>query len=182
MKTFYKTTLFCAFLFFASNLFAQTAREKGMELYESGDYKAAIEILQQIVTNDENDGEAWRFLAMALAKNGDKKQASKAFDRAEDFRDEDLNKIYDSPVKITSKRFPRYTEIARRNKVSGSVKLAVEFRSDGKLGLIFPLNELPDGLTDSAVKAASGIKFQPAVRNGKAATVIKFVEYQFSLF
>lgn len=162
--------------------FAQATREKGIELYENGDYKAAIEILQKIVEADANDGEARRFLAMSFAGTGDKKQAREVFKKGDHITDKDLNRNYDSPVKITVKRFARATERARRNGVSGSVRLAVEFRSDGKIGLIFPLNELPDGLTESAIKAASGFEFEPAIKNGKALTVIKFVEYHFSFY
>jgi len=170
--------LFCAvILSLAGFAAAQTEREKGVEFYEKGNYKAAAETLQKVVEADETDGEAWRFLGMAFAKTDDKKQARKAFEKADDFRDEDLNKNYDKPVEITSKPRPR-----RRNNVSGRIKLAVEFRHDGQIGFIFPLIQLPDGLTENAAEATKNIKFNPAIRNGKTVTVIKFIEYSFTIY
>ena len=65
---------FSFLLLLTTFLIAQTHREKGIELYESGDYKAAVEMLQKAVEVGENDGEAWRFLGMAFAKTDDKKQ------------------------------------------------------------------------------------------------------------
>lgn len=162
--------------------FAQSVREKGIELYQNGDYKAAIEILQRVVEADENDGMAWRFLGMAYARTNNEEQSRKTFDKADDFRDEDLNKTYDIPIKFIKLPKNNYTKKARQNNVKGRVKLAVEFRFDGKIGFIFPIKELPDGLTESAVKAANSIEFEPAVKNGRAVTVIKFVEYIFSIY
>lgn len=166
----------------AGSLFAQTEREKAVELYESGDSKAAIEMLKKIVEKDANDGEVWRLLGMAYAKIDNEKQARKILKKAAEFPETDLEKNYDSAVKIIAKRFPKYTESARRNGISGTIKLAVEFRSNGKLGLIFPLSELPDGLTDSAIYAAEGIEFDPAVRKGRYVTAVKFIEYSFTIY
>ncbi len=181
--SFYKILLAFSFLLLLTTFsFAQIEREKGIELYESGDYKAAAEILQKAVETDETDGEAWRFLGMAFANTNDKKQARKAFEKAVDFHDKDLNKNYDIPVEITSRSYPRYTETARRNNVSGRIKLAVEFRHDGQIGFIFPLTQLSDGLTENAAEAARNIKFNPAIRNGKTVTVIKFIEYSYTIY
>ncbi len=176
------TTIFIIVLFSISFAFAQTEREKGIESYEKGDYQAAAESLQKVTQTDEKDGEAWRFLGMAYARIKDIKQSRKAFDKANDFNDKDLNDAYDKPVKIISKRPPQYTEEARRNQVSGRIKVAVEFGSDGKIKFVVPLRGLSYGLTESAVKAASEIRFEPAVKNGKTVTVIKIVEYSFDIF
>ncbi len=180
---FYKipSAFFTLFLL-AFNLCAQTERDKGIEFYKKGDYKTASEVLQKAVEADANDGEAWRFLGMAFARTNNRKEARKAFVNANKFRDEDLNESYEKPLKITAKRFPRYTTAARNNNVEGNIKLAVEFLSDGKIGVIFPINELSDGLTDSAVEAAKGLKFTPAVKNGKAVTVVKLIEYSFTIY
>lgn len=162
--------------------FAQTEREKGIELYENGDFKAAIETLQKAVETDENDGEAWRFLGMALAEVNDSKQARQAFDNAKKINDVDINKSFDSPLKITFKLPAKYTQEARRNRTSGKVILAIEFRRNAKIGRIFPYKQLTDGLTENAILTANQMKFEPAVRNGKSVTVIKFVEYGFMTF
>jgi tetratricopeptide (TPR) repeat protein len=183
MKKIYKISLLFAIVLLSINFaFAQTEREKGMESYEKGDYQAAFEALQKAVEADKKDGEAWRFLGMTYARMKDLKQARKAFDKAAESKDEDLNDTYDKPVKIISKRPPGYTEQARLNRITGRIKVAVELGSDGKIKYIVPIRGLPDGLTQNAVIAASGIKFEPAVRDGKPVTVIKFVEYSFDIY
>lgn len=180
--TIYKITLLCGLiLVFASFVFAQAEREKGIELYEQGDYKAAVEVFQKVVEADEKDGESWRFLGMAYARMGNNIQTHKAFDKADDFPDKELNKNYDVPVKITKLYKNKYTKEAGKNYVTGTVKLAVEFGRDGKIGYIFPVKELPYGLTESSIKAATKIKFEPAVRDDKNVTVIMFIEYNFAI-
>lgn len=184
MKNSFRKLIFFGIIIlsFAGFVAAQTEREKGVEFYEKGNYKVAAETLQKTVEADETDGEAWRFLGMAFARIDDKKQARKAFKKADDFREKDLNKNYDIPVEITSKSYPKYTETARRNNVSGTIKLAVEFRHDGQIGFIFPLTQLSDGLTENAAETAKNIKFNPAIRNGKTVTVIKFIEYSYTIY
>ena len=174
-------SLFIIFLLTAA-AFAQTEREKGIELYENGNYKEAVENLQKVIETGENDGEAWRFLGMAHFALKNYKQARKAFDNCKQSEDVELNKTYDKLLKISFKSHPKYTMEARRNLTSGKVILAVEFGRDGKIGRIFPYKTLLDGLTESAVSAAGKMKFEPALRNGKSVTVIKFVEYDFMTF
>ena len=164
------------------NLPAQTEREKGIEFYEGGDYKAAIESLEKAVKTDKNDGEAWHFLGMAYGRNRESNKASVAFEKAKNFSDEDLTKLYDTPLKIISKRPAKFTLEARRNNVSGKVVLFVEFRHDGKIGYVFPYRILPDGLTENSMETARNIKFEPAIRNGKPVTVVKLVEYSFTIY
>lgn len=175
-------TTFLTIFILAGFSFAQSERERGIELYESGDYKAAIETLQRATLLDENDVEAWRFLGMAHARTNNKKQARKAFEKIKDWQNEELNKNFDTPVKILTKRPARYTEEARRNNISGTVKLAVEFGKDGQIKYIFPITELLHGLTENAVKTASEIKFEPAVKNNKTVTAIKIVSYSFEIY
>jgi tetratricopeptide (TPR) repeat protein len=183
MKILYKISsvaaFFCLFVGFVQ---AQAERDKGIELYEKGDHQAAAEILQKVVEADKKDGEAWRFLGMAYARTKNLKQSRKAFGKAADFKDEDLNDNYDKPLKIISKRPPRYTEEARRDLISGRIKVAVEFGADGAIKYVVPIRGLSHGLTENAVKAASEIKFEPAIRNDKTVTVIKFVEYSFDIY
>lgn len=54
MKDFYKISLSLIFAFsLTHSIYAQTEREKGVELYEKGDYPAAIEILQKATETDK---------------------------------------------------------------------------------------------------------------------------------
>jgi beta-lactamase regulating signal transducer with metallopeptidase domain len=87
-----------------------------------------------------------------------------------------------NPIRLLSKPHPTYTDEARKNGVTGSVKLRVTFLDSGIIGDVIPVNMLPDGLTESAVEAAKGIKFQPATKNGTPLTVTKLVEYSFTTF
>jgi protein TonB len=62
---------------------------------------------------------------------------------------------------------PVYTEAARRNGVEGSVYLRVLVGEDGKVEMAKVVRGLPDGLTEQALKAAYGLKFEPAKKEGK---------------
>lgn len=75
-----------------------------------------------------------------------------------------------------------YTELARKNRIEGRVKLLVEFMSNGTIGLIFPLQSLPDGLTENCIEAAQQIKFQPAQKDGKPISTVKTITYDSSTF
>lgn len=85
-------------------------------------------------------------------------------------------------IRITSKPRPNYTDTARQNQVQGKVLLRVTFLASGQIGKIFPITNLPDGLTEEAVAAAKLMKFKPEVRNKKPVTITKTVEYNFTLY
>ena len=85
------------------------------------------------------------------------------------------------PLQILSKPQAKYTDVARQNNVQGIIRLRVTFNANGTIGKITPINNLPYGLTEQAVEAAQLIKFKPAVRNGVPFTVVKQVEYPFTL-
>lgn len=97
-----------------------------------------------------------------------------------------------TPLKITKKVQPAYTEAAAKAKVEGIVVLSVVFLSTGKIGQItYPraaaqhlLKEdllLKYGLVDKAIEAAKLIEFIPAMRDGVPITIVKRVEYNFTL-
>lgn len=75
-----------------------------------------------------------------------------------------------------------YTEAARKNQVQGTVTLRVIFKADGSIGAVTPISGLADGLTEEAVKAAKRIVFIPAQRDGVLMTVVKQVQYTFTLY
>jgi TonB family protein len=86
------------------------------------------------------------------------------------------------PLRILSKSTAQYTNEARRNGTAGTVQLRVTFLASGAIGDISPVNSLPDGLTQAAIEAAKGIKFEPATENGTPLTVTKLIEYSFTNF
>jgi TonB family protein len=77
---------------------------------------------------------------------------------------------------------PPYTDTARRAQVQGSLRLRVSFLNNGHIGEIHVIKGLHPDLVQNAVKAAKRIKFIPAQVNGVATTVVKTVEYGFTLF
>jgi tetratricopeptide (TPR) repeat protein len=177
----YKTIfIFTLLSLFSSLAFAQTERDKGIELYQKGDYQNAIDYLQKVVITDEKDQDAWLFLGMSFARLKKEEQAIKAFKKADKYSVKELQGK-DINVKIISTPRSRYTDLARQNFVTGETKLAVEFGWDGKIKAVVAFKKLPMGLTENAVNAARGIKFEPATKNGKPITAIKIITNTFSI-
>jgi Flp pilus assembly protein TadD len=84
----YKSLLCLAlFLSFAGFAFAQSEREKGIELYKKENYKEAINVLQKASKQKETktDAEVWNYLGLAYLKNNDTKKAIKALEKAVNF-------------------------------------------------------------------------------------------------
>lgn len=85
-------------------------------------------------------------------------------------------------VKILSKPRANYTDAARQNQVQGKVVLRVTFSANGSIGAISVISGLGNGLTEQAIAAARGIRFEPAKRGGVAYSVTKPVEYTFTIY
>jgi TonB family protein len=86
------------------------------------------------------------------------------------------------PVKIISKPRANYTDAARQNQLQGTVTLRVTFLASGEIGAVSSIEDLPDGLTEQAILAARGIKFEPAKINDIPQTVTKQVQYSFTIY
>jgi hypothetical protein len=172
------TTLLVLF-FSAGTLSAQVSdRDQGIQLYRDGKFTEAIGILERSVGADKTDRAAWLYLAGAYVHTGDKAKAAQAFEKSR-VRTTTPQPKYDSSVKITHKPAANYTEAARRKMQSGTIRVAVEFRADGTIGFAFPLRTDLTDLVEVAVEAAKGIRFEPAMDEGKPVTVINFAEYGF---
>jgi len=76
---------------------------------------------------------------------------------------------------------PNYTDVARKNRTEGIVRLRVVFGANGEVSNITPLSTLPDGLTEEAVKAAQKIQFSPATFHGIPISEMTEFEYVFTL-
>jgi len=72
-----------------------------------------------------------------------------------------------------------YTDDARKAKTHGDVRLRLVLANDGTVKNVFPIKSVGHGLTESAMKAARQIKFEPAVRNGKPASEFMTFVYEF---
>jgi TonB family protein len=83
---------------------------------------------------------------------------------------------------VITKPEPRYTEIARRNRITGTVVLRAVFTSSGAVTNIHAVSNLPDGLTEKAIGAARGIRFIPAIKDGKFVSMWMELQYNFNLY
>jgi len=83
---------------------------------------------------------------------------------------------------ITFKPEPSYTTVARKNNVTGVVRLRAVLAADGHVRYIVPIKRLPDGLTEQSIEAARQIKFTPASVNGRPVSQFVILEYNFNIY
>lgn len=83
---------------------------------------------------------------------------------------------------IIFKPKPRYTDAARQSNVQGSVMLRVTFLANGGIGAITPVSELSHGLTEQAIIAAKKMVFLPQKLGNRTQTVVRPVQYSFSIY
>jgi len=83
---------------------------------------------------------------------------------------------------VTSKPGPGYTEEARKNNVSGTVRLRVILTAEGTVTNISVIRGLPYGLSEKAVAAAKQIRFTPAEKDGHPVSQWALIEYNFYLY
>jgi TonB family protein len=85
-----------------------------------------------------------------------------------------------TPVEITYKPQPVYTDEARSLKLEGEVLLEVNFSAIGGLHVNRVVRGLGHGLDEAAIAAANKMRFKPALRNGQPvdSTAIVHVVFQ----
>ena len=83
---------------------------------------------------------------------------------------------------IRAKPEPSYTEAARKFTVTGAVRLRLILYASGEVRGITPLTRLPHGLTQKAIEAARGIKFDPAIKDGRPVSQYVTIEYNFNIY
>lgn len=85
-----------------------------------------------------------------------------------------------TPVEITFKPNPVYTDDARSLKLEGEVLLEVSFSANGTLHVNRVVRGLGHGLDEAAIAAANKIRFKPALRNGQPmdSTAVVHVTFQ----
>ena len=86
-----------------------------------------------------------------------------------------------SPVEITFKPNPVYTDEARNLKLEGEVLLEVSFSANGTLHVNKVVRGLGHGLDEAAVAAANKIRFKPAMRYGTPVDSTAVVHVMFQL-
>ncbi|SRR6266516_810233 len=85
-------------------------------------------------------------------------------------------------AKIKSRPYPHYTEEARQHGVYGTVVLKLVLRASGDVTDIIVIKGLPYGLSEEGIKAAQGIKFEPALKDDHKVSQSLMVEYGFHLY
>jgi len=85
-----------------------------------------------------------------------------------------------TPVEITYKPNPVYTDEARSLKLEGEVLLEMTFYANGTLHVNRVVRGLGHGLDEAAIAAASKIRFKPALRGGQPtdSTAVVHVVFQ----
>ena len=85
-----------------------------------------------------------------------------------------------TPVEITFKPNPVYTDEARSLKLEGEVLLEVSFSANGTLHVNRVVRGLGHGLDEAAIAAANKIRFKPALRGGQPvdSTAVVHVTFQ----
>lgn len=86
-----------------------------------------------------------------------------------------------TPVEITFKPNPVYTEEARALKLEGEVLLEVNFSANGTLHVNRVVRGLGHGLDEAAIAAAGKIRFKPALRYGTPVDSTAVVHVTFQL-
>lgn len=102
--------------------------------------------------------------------------------KAETTADPPVPEANTTPLRLLSKPRASYTDSARQSNVQGTIKLAVLFAADGKVRHILVLSRLGKGLDENAIKAARSIIFDPKTRDGKPVSVVRIIEYSFSIY
>ena len=74
---------------------------------------------------------------------------------------------------------PEYTVEAERANISATVEARAVFRANGEVGQVELIRWAGFGLDESAERAIRQLKFKPATRNGKPASVRAIVQYNF---
>jgi TonB family protein len=86
-----------------------------------------------------------------------------------------------TPVEITFKPNPVYTDEARSLRLEGEVLLEMSFSANGTLHVNRVVKGLGHGLDDAAMAAANKIRFKPALRNGQPVDSTAVVHVVFQL-
>jgi protein TonB len=83
---------------------------------------------------------------------------------------------------LLSRPEPGFTEEARKNNITGTVRLRMALGADGTVSNILVIKGLPDGLTERAIEAAKRIQFTPAQKDGRNVSQWVTVEYNFNIY
>jgi tetratricopeptide (TPR) repeat protein len=87
-----------------------------------------------------------------------------------------------TPLKMLAKPRAPYTEKARSNNVSGTIRAVLLLGADAQVKYILLLNRLGYGLDEEVVRAARAVKFEPKKKDGKPVPSVVTMEYSFTIY
>lgn len=162
-----------------------------LKAYALMNFSYGTEEFKAAVAKYGNSAESLR-KAVILSKNSPndlfEKTDQKSLDFFADYFSEKENKPLEqdegeiTPLKILTKPRPGYTDRARQNGVQGTINLMVAFDKTGKINHILVVRGLGSGLDEQAVKAARSMEFSPQMKNGIPVTVVKTVQFSFTIY
>ncbi|HEX8163757.1 MAG TPA: energy transducer TonB [Pyrinomonadaceae bacterium] len=85
-------------------------------------------------------------------------------------------------AQIIDRPEPLYTEEARKNQITGSVRVRMVLNANGSVTGVQAVSRLPDGLTEKAIEAAHRIKFSPAEKDGRKVSQYVTIDYNFNIY
>jgi TonB family protein len=85
-------------------------------------------------------------------------------------------------AQILDRPEPLYTEEARKNQITGSVRVRMVLNANGSVTGVQAMSRLPDGLTEKAIEAAHRIKFSPAEKDGRKVSQYVTIDYNFNIY
>jgi len=158
---------------------------RSMALYRLNRFAESVSALEDWLKVNPNDpdAEVWREQLKAIqaaARRGQLKEQAATEQPLEEpvFSGKEVT----TKVRVLEKREPTYTEAARRAGVTGAVVLRAVFASNGSVTNVFVVRALSFGLTAAAVKAAKGIQFTPATKDGTPVSMWLELQYNFNLY
>jgi outer membrane biosynthesis protein TonB len=168
-------------LSFSSLGYSQASRADAFDFYRIGQCDNAIPILEKTLAADKKDYAASLYLGGCYATTGKKQEARKAWKSVKP-NPKGLPDGLDTKAAPQKRTYARYTDEARNQGITGSVLLAIEIKSNGRIGFIIPIKSLPLGLTENAIRAAREAEWTPGVKDGKNVDSITIREYTFSIY
>jgi TonB family protein len=90
-------------------------------------------------------------------------------------------KTTSTPIIVTYKPLPNYTEQARQNHIQGDVTLRVRFTASGQVQVLDVVHGLGYGLDQQAEIAARQIRFKPATQDGHPVDAVRIIRITFQM-
>lgn len=90
------------------------------------------------------------------------------------------NAVDSKPMPLNRPR-PNYTEEARKTKVQGVIQARVLVGSDGRVLEVRIIRGLPSGLNEEAIRAATQMRFKPAMRDNRPVQCWVMVAIEFNI-